>query len=128
MTWSDFEATVDNIPHYEDGSFRIMASLATPGKPTGPFRYQGTRSDDPNDIVPHENRRDLRGLFVIAAWLNHTDAKANNTLDTVVEEEGVQYVKHWLIDFGSALGSDSDRRKDARFGHKFMLPAASEAL
>jgi hypothetical protein len=70
----------------------------------------------------------LRGLFVIAAWLNHTDAKANNALDTVVEEEGVRFVRHYLIDFGSALGSDSDRPKDARFGHKFMLPTPSEAL
>ena len=128
MTWSDFEAIVGNIPHYEGDAFRIMASLAVAGKPVGPFRYSGTRSDDPNDIVPHENRRDLRGLFVIAAWLNHTDAKANNSLDTVVEEEGLRYVRHYLIDFASALGSDSDRPKDARLGHKFMLPTPSEAL
>jgi len=93
MTWSDFEAIVDSIPHYEGGAFRLLASLAVRGKPIGPLRYHGTRSDDPNDIVPHENRRDLRGLFVIAAWLNHTDAKANNSLDTLIEEEGVRYVR-----------------------------------
>ena len=128
MTWSDFEAILAKIPHYEGGTFRLMASLAVVGKPIGPFSYQSTRSDDPNDIVPHENRRDLRGLFVIAAWLNHTDAKANNSLDTVVEDKNLRYLRHYLIDFGSALGSDSDRPKDARFGHKFMLPTPSEAL
>jgi hypothetical protein len=128
MTRSDFEAIVAKIPHYEGDVFRLMASLAVAGKPIGPFRYQGTRSDDPNDIVPHENRRDLRGLSVIAAWLNHTDAKANNSLDTVVEDESLRYVRHYLIDFGSALGSDSDSPKDARFGHRFMLPTPLEAL
>ena len=128
MTWSDFEGIVAMIPQSEGGVFRIMASLAVAGKPIGPFRYADTRSDDPNDIVPHENRRDLRGLSVIASWLNHTDAKANNSLDTIVENGKLRYVKHYLIDFGSALGSDSDRPKDARFGHKFMLPTPWEAL
>jgi len=128
MTWSDFEGLVGNIPHYEGNVFRLLASLEVAGKAIGPFRYVGTRSDDPNDIVPHENRRDLRGLFVIAAWLNHTDAKANNSLDAIVDDEGLRYVRHYLIDFGSALGSDSDRAKDARFGHKFMLPTPSEAI
>jgi len=128
MTWSDFEGIVDNIPHYKDGSFRLMASLAVEGKPIGPFRFERTRSDDPNDLVPHENRRDLRGLFVIAAWLNHTDAKSNNSLDVLVGEEGRRSIRHYLIDFGSSLGSDSDKAKDARYGHKFMLPSPSEAV
>jgi hypothetical protein len=128
MTRSDFEAILAKILQYEGGAFRLMASLSVAGKPIGPFRYHGTRSDDPNDIVPHESRRNLRGLSVIAAWLNHTDAKANNSLDTVVEDKGLRYVRHYLLDFGSALGSDSDRPKDARFGHRFMLPTPMEAL
>jgi len=65
----------------------------------GPFRYEGTRSDDPNDIVPHEARRDLRGLFVFCAWLNHTDAKAANSLNALVQEDGVTFIRHYLIDF-----------------------------
>ncbi len=69
MTWGDFESIVNQVPHSEGHTFRLLASLAVSGKPIGPFRYDGTRSDDPNDIVPHERRRDLRGLFVIAAWL-----------------------------------------------------------
>jgi hypothetical protein len=75
------------------------------GKPIGRIRFYGTRPDDPNDIVEHEHRRELRGYGVFAAWLNHVDAKAINSLDTLVTEKGRSYVRHNLIDFGSSLGS-----------------------
>ena len=58
------------------------------GDGIGSFRYYGTRPDDPNDIVPHEHRRDLRGLRVFSAWVNHTDAKAINSMDMLVKENG----------------------------------------
>src|SRR5262249_44026482 len=119
MTWKDLERTVAQFPH-RDGSFRIIASLRIEGENIGPFLYEGTRGDDPNDIVPHEDRRDLRGLYVFSAWLNNTDVKSGNTLDVVVKENGIPFIRHYLIDFGSALGSDGDRPKDPRLGHEFM--------
>ena len=128
MVWSDFQAIVKAIPHYSDGSFRIMASLKVAGEFVGPFHYQDARTDDPNDLVPHENRRDLRGLYVIFGWLNNTDARAGNTYDVIVHEGGLSFIKHYLIDFGSALGSDGDSPKDARFGHEFMIAKPREAL
>ena len=128
MTWKDVEHTVEQIPCYDDGSFRVVASLAVEGQIIGSFPYEGTRSDDPNDIVPHEDRRDLRALYVFSAWFNNTDAKASNTLDTIVEENGVRFIRHYLIDFASALGSDGDAPKDARFGHDFMLSTPSATL
>jgi hypothetical protein len=127
MTWKDVEGLVKRIPHYPDGSFRIMASLAVEGENVGPFRYEGVRGDDPNDVVLHQDRRDLRSLYVFSAWLNNTDMRANNTLDTVVEEKGVQFIRHYLIDFGSALGSDGINPKDPRFGHRYILPTPAEA-
>src|SRR5215510_678372 len=112
MTWKDVEEIVRTISHHKDGSFRGVASRTIEGEIIGPFRYEGTRGDDPNDIVAHENRRDLRGLYVFAAWLNNTDSRAGNTLDSIVEENGVRFIRHHLIDFGSSLGSDGDRPKD----------------
>jgi hypothetical protein len=122
MTWGDLLDILNAAPRRPDGTLRLMASLAVEGEPIGPFRFEGTRRDDPNDIVPHENRRDLRGLFVFASWLNHTDSKAGNTLDALVEQSGVRFIRHYLIDFGAGLGSDSYIVKDPRFGHDFMFP------
>ena len=130
MTERDLDAILAKISPPRDGQYRGMASLAVPGEPVGPHRYYGTRADDRNDIVPHENRRDQRGLFVFCAWLNHTDAKGKNSLDSVVEEDGVRFVKHFLIDFGDSMGSDSDEPKDARRGHVYVFegkPAAAQA-
>jgi hypothetical protein len=110
----------DRIPRENDGSVRLMASLSLPPKIVGPFRYAGVRSDDPNDIVPHEERRDLRGLAVLFAWLNHTDAKGENSLDTVEGEgENARFVHH-LLDFGDSFGSDSDIEKDPRHGQEYI--------
>jgi hypothetical protein len=84
---------------------RVAASKFLDGIPIGPWPYAGVRKDDPNDVYPHPHRRELRGLYVVAAWLNHADMKEENTLD-VYETEG-KYVRHYLIDFGASLGSNS---------------------
>ncbi|MGH9337823.1 MAG: hypothetical protein ACRD21_29065, partial [Vicinamibacteria bacterium] len=94
-----------NVPRGEDGTIRVTASEYLPGAPLGPFRYYGTRTDDPNDIIPHEDRRELRGLRLLAAWLNHDDTRAQNTQDSWVEENGKRHVRHFLLDFGSTFGS-----------------------
>ena len=65
-----------------DGRYRVIASRQLAGRPVGPFKYYGTRPDDPNDIFPHEHRRELRGLRAFSAWLNHDDSRSVNTLDT----------------------------------------------
>jgi hypothetical protein len=128
MLERDLDDILRIVPRRKDGMYRMMASLSVEGEPIGPFRYEGTRSDDPNDTTPHEDRRDLRGLHVFCAWLNHTDAKSLNSLDTLVEEGGVRFVRHYLIDFGAILGSDSDMPKNARFGNEYVIPKAGHGL
>jgi hypothetical protein len=103
-------------PRLADGRYRCVASLALEGQPLGPFRWFGTRSDDPNDTVPHEHRRELRGAHVFFAWLDHDDSRAINTLDTLVTRDGRTFIRHHLLDFGSTLGSGSDKPNSPRSG------------
>lgn len=104
-----------------DGSYRVIASRAVEGKPIGPFMYANTRPDDPNDTIPHEHRRELRALRVFSAWTNHVDTKAINSLDTLVQREGRTVVRHYLIDFGSTLGSASVHPREYDEGHEYIV-------
>jgi hypothetical protein len=116
----DIDAVLAKSAPNADGTYRVMASRLLPGTSLGHFRYYGTRPDDPNDIYPHEHRRELRGLSVFAAWLNHDDSRSINTLDTLVREGSRSIVRHHLIDFGSTLGSGSTQAQTARAGNEFL--------
>ena len=118
---SDVDALLASVDAEPDGSYRVVASKALEGKPIGRIRFVGTRPDDPNDLVPHEDRRELRAYGVFAAWLNHVDAKAINSLDTLVTENGRSFVRHHLIDFGSALGSGGIGAADYWAGDAYLL-------
>ena len=104
FTQDDLNAVLEGVARNKDGTYRVAAGRLLPGKVIGSFRYSGTRPDDPNDIVPHEHRRDLRALRVFGAWTNLTDLKAGNTLDTLMTENGRGIVKHILQDVGSTFG------------------------
>ena len=106
-----------------NGSYRVLASKALPGKTVGRFRYYGTRSDDPNDIHPHEHRRELRGMSVFAAWLNHDEVRSDNTFDILVPDGGRTIVRHYLLDFGSTLGSGSVQAQSPRAGNEYRWEA-----
>ncbi len=108
FTQDDVNAVLENCVRNPDGTYRVIAGRQLPGKILGPFQYAGTRPDDPNDIVPHEHRRELRALRVFGAWTNLTDIKAQNTLDTLVTENGRTVVKHYLQDVGSTFGMCND--------------------
>jgi len=104
MTEQDVKDILERVPHRPDGTIRAVASKFLEGIPKGPFLYEGTRPDDPNDRIRHENRRELRGFRILAAFLNHTDTKAANALDMYDSEK--RYLTHYLIDFSSTLGRD----------------------
>jgi hypothetical protein len=110
FTWDDLHSILETAARNPDGTYRIVAGRLIPGKILGNFRFNGTRSDDPNDIVPHEDRRELRALRVFGAWTNLTDLKAGNTLDTLITtpENGRGTVRHYLQDVGSTFGMCND--------------------
>lgn len=127
MVMDDLARLMAKVSSQKDGLYRATASRTLPGKPIGPPRYFGTRSDDPNDIVPHEHLRVLRGLAIFCAWLGHDDSRAINNLDTVVTEDGVSFVRHYLLDFGSILGSGTQAANSPRSGAYFFTWKGSAA-
>jgi hypothetical protein len=112
---------LEKVPRTPQGQLRAMASKFIAGKIKGPFSYSGIRKDDPNDRIPHEHRRELRGLRMIQAFLNNPDVKQLNTLDTYVEEDGQTFLKHYLIDFGDSLGSLSVRPKQPGDADHYLI-------
>lgn len=108
--------------------YRMQASAWLPGHLIGPFRYERTRSDDPNDVIPHDDRRELRGGRVLAAWLNHFDAREQNTMDSWIasdpehRDSSPGYVRHYYLDtsdcFGSEWAWDGASR---RLGRSYLL-------
>jgi hypothetical protein len=118
---SDVDRWLRNVPRQADGSIRALASRYVPGKVIGQFKYTGRRADDPNDIFPHERRRELRGMRVFAAWLNHDDARSINTIDSYIDEGGRRYIRHYMQDFGSNLGSGSTSAQQPRGGYEYLV-------
>ncbi len=107
-TQDDMDAILERVARNADGTYRVIAGRLIPGKILGGFLFEGTRPDDPNDLVPHEQRRELRALRVFGAWTNLTDLKAANTLDSLATENGRTIVKHYLQDVGSTFGMCND--------------------
>jgi hypothetical protein len=87
------------------GRYHALASRYLDGRPLGPIRATGTRPDDPNDVIPHQHRREWRALQVFGAWIGHNDTKVQNSLAMYVGEPGQGHVRHHLLDFASTLGS-----------------------
>jgi hypothetical protein len=104
-----------------DGSFRAVASRRLPGRPLGGFQYHGTRPDDPNDVVPHEHRRELRALKAFGAWTNLVDMKAGNTLDMVIPDGGRSVIRHYLQDVGSTFGTGAAGPHDYDEGWEYLV-------
>lgn len=120
MNLRDVADVLERTDRSADGTYRVLASRRIDGKPLGPFRFHGSRPDDPNDYIAHEHRRELRGLESFAAWLNHVDSKSSNTFDALVSENGRTFVKHYLIDFGSTLGSGGVRPREPFEGFEYL--------
>jgi hypothetical protein len=106
ISQTDIDYVLTRCARTRDGLFRAGLSQFIDAKPLGPFRYEGTRGDDPNDVIPHWDRRELRGAKILAAFLGHFDSREQNSLDGwVTKHEGRDYIRHYYIDFGSSFGS-----------------------
>ena len=121
FTRADLDTVLRDAARDASGRVYFSASRFEEGEDLGNFRYHGTRADDPNDIHPHEHRRDLRSNRVFAAWLAHDDSRAINTLNMKISENGRSYIRHYMYDFGAILGSATRFPDEAVNGHQYYI-------
>lgn len=127
LVQADLDAVFKNAARNADGTYRMLATRFVDNY-VGPFRYYGTRPDDPNDVYLHEHRRELRANRVFAAWLNHDDSRAINTLDMLVDGPSGKYIRHHMADFGSILGSATKFPNHPRAGTEYLLERRASLL
>lgn len=124
LTERDVRRALRKIEIDPDGRIRVMASRMLDGKPLGGHAGEGTRAGDPNDRIPHERRRELRGAYPLFAWIDHLDIKLQNSLDMWVTDPAnpdCHYVKHYFLDFGKTLGWMGLSSGDLRRGYEYMF-------
>lgn len=101
----DVDEVLATAIRLEDGRIRGSLSRFIEGTPLGDWQFWGVRPDDPNDVIPHEQRREVRGMYVLSAWLNHIDTRSENNIDTWIETgDGRGYVRHYVLDVGDSFG------------------------
>lgn len=125
------DKALNSTTHLPGGLIRMQGSKWLPGQTLGPFRYVGTRADDPNDVIDHAKRRELRGSRILAAWINHWDAREQNSMDvwfsTNDKDKAASpgHVLHYILDtsdaMGGAVGIDEMSR---RLGHSYNFDLA----
>jgi hypothetical protein len=117
----DLDNVFNRAARLDNGRYRVLVSRFASGAPLGNFRYYDRRPDDPNDLVLHEHRRELRGARVFGAWLNHDDSRGINSLDMLETTNGRGWIKHYMFDFGSILGSGTVYAQRHRPGNEYMF-------
>lgn len=80
--------------------------------------------------LDHEERRELRGLGLLAAWVCWFDVRPANTRLRIMREDGEIRLVHWLTDLGGVLGKSkgfmsSSWQKPSDFSWRFTAPESS---
>jgi len=118
MTQEDYRDIISVASRNDEGHVRALASRFVDGAPLGPWNFEGTIGDDPNDRVRHEHRREIRGMRVISSWLNDTDRRDANTM-AVYTDQG--YIRHLVQDFGNTLGANGASIHLPIHGQAYMI-------
>jgi hypothetical protein len=121
FTQAYLEQVLSRVDRRADGSYSCLASRFLKGKPLGPYEYRGRRADDPEDLIPHELHRELRGLWTICAWLNHADSRGPNSLDMWVTENGRSFVRHYVMDYNAILGAGANGSRAYQTGFEYYV-------
>jgi hypothetical protein len=104
-------AAVEAFFHPEKGvaseRLRVAAVEWPVGIDLGPTPSTGTRKDDPNDTIAHTERRTLRALGTVGAWLRLRRMGKSTLRDAYVGVPGQGHVLHVLVRLDAALGAGS---------------------
>jgi len=109
------------IPYTEEGKFRVSSVKWLDGAKKGSFGFNGRQRKNPEDLIPHENLRELRALRVFSSWLNDYDVRRGNTVQTVVQENGKTTHKNYLLNYNSSLGAGPHEAKPPMFTHEHLF-------
>jgi hypothetical protein len=126
LVTEDIDAFLKDLPQGPGRTYRAVATRLPERREglLGPYQVWGTRSDDPNDTVLHEHRRDLRGLSVFAAWLNISNMRAVGTQDILTTTDSAPHIRHFIVDLTRSLGSGLfDGPKLAWEGNENAIPS-----
>lgn len=94
-------------PPAVEGRRRAAATRWPPGVDLGPTPSAEQRGDDPNDRVAHPDRRTLRALKAVFAWLGVTRVTPGVLRDVYAGPSGRGHVVHYLASLDGALGADA---------------------
>lgn len=122
LTLAEVDRRLAMVDRAADGRYRVLVSHWLDGQPLGGHPPEGVRRDDPNDRIPHELRRDLRGAYALFSWLDYNDIHEGNMLDVWVRDPADpkrHYVKHYWIDYGTGLGFAAQKNLEPRFGYEY---------
>ena len=89
------------------GVYRFSATRWPPGIDVGRTPAMGLRGDDPNDRVPHEDRRTLRAIKLVGAWLGMTRFTPHELRDVYVGLPGEGHIRHYMVGMDRSLGTES---------------------
>lgn len=103
------QARADLLFKTEEGRVRLILTAWEGFSDLGATPGAFLRTDDPNDRVPHSERRSLRAFGWVATWLGLTTRDLALFRDVFAKD----HVVHWVLDTSGALGvAEAQRRGD----------------
>jgi hypothetical protein len=125
FTEADLDTIFAHAARFSDSSYSACASLFLTDHVLGSPSMNRSRPGDSNDWYQPVNRRELRGLFPLCAWLNDWDTEDHQFLDTFVEaRDSLGYVEHYVLDLGSSFGASAIGPKQPWEGFENALDLA----
>jgi hypothetical protein len=101
------ELFFDGAPRLPDGGIRVSATRFPNGIDVGITPDFGTRGDDDNDRIAHNDRRTLRALSVYGSLLAFDGFGVRRTRDVYVGPRGKGHLLHYVVRMEQSLGATS---------------------